>query len=51
VHPMRADVAYFATKLSMMCNSGRGDTWDGHVIDLYGLPWLIGFEDDANPRE
>jgi hypothetical protein len=23
--------------------------WDGHVIDLYGLPWLIGFEDDANP--
>ena len=32
----------------MICNSGRGDTRDGYVSDLYGLPWLIGFEDDAN---
>jgi hypothetical protein len=23
---------------------------DGHVIDPNGLPWLIGFEDDANPH-
>ena len=34
----------------MICDSGHGNTWDGHVIDLYGLPWLIGLEDDANPH-
>jgi uncharacterized glyoxalase superfamily protein PhnB len=26
------------------------DAWDGQVIDRYGLHWLIGFEDDANPH-
>jgi hypothetical protein len=46
---MHADVSYSGTTLSMICNGGQGDTWDGHVIDLYGLPWLIGFDDDANP--
>jgi hypothetical protein len=24
--------------------------WDGQVIDRYGLHWLIGFEDDADPH-
>jgi hypothetical protein len=34
----------------MICNGGRGNTWNGHVIGLYGLPWVIGLEDDANPH-